>query len=44
MKLVSAGLIVGLTLGMLTSVPAADTQQLGSVRRVGVLSPSADFS
>src|SRR5207249_9931749 len=43
MKLISAGLTVALTLGMLTSLPAADTQQLGSLRRVGVLSPSADF-
>jgi len=43
MKLISAGLTVALTLGMLTSLPAADTQQLGSMRRVGVLSPSADF-
>jgi putative ABC transport system substrate-binding protein len=43
MKLISAGIIVALTLGMLTSLPAADTQQLGSMRRVGVLSPSADF-
>jgi putative ABC transport system substrate-binding protein len=42
-KLITAGLIVALTLGMLTSLPAADTQQLGSMRRVGVLSPSADF-
>jgi putative ABC transport system substrate-binding protein len=43
-KLIIAGLIVvALTLGMLTSLPAADTQQLGSMRRVGVLSPSADF-
>jgi ABC-type uncharacterized transport system substrate-binding protein len=43
MKLISAGLIVALTLGMLTSLPAADTQQLGKMPRVGVLSPSADF-
>jgi len=43
MKLISAGIIIALTLGMLTSLPAADTQQLGSMRRVGVLSPSADF-
>jgi ABC-type uncharacterized transport system substrate-binding protein len=42
-KLITAGLIVALTLGMLTSLPAADTQQLGSMRRVGVLSPSAGF-
>ncbi len=43
MKLIAAGLIVALTLGMLTSLPAADTQQLGRMPRVGVLSPSADF-
>jgi len=43
MKLIAAGLIVALTLGMLTSLPAADTQQLGKMPRVGVLSPSADF-
>jgi putative ABC transport system substrate-binding protein len=42
-KLITAGVIVALTLGMLTSLPAADTQQLGSMRRVGVLSPSAGF-
>jgi putative ABC transport system substrate-binding protein len=42
-KLITAGLIVALTLGMLTSLPAADTRQLGSMRQVGVLSPSADF-
>ena len=43
MKLIAAGLIVALTLGMLTSLPAADAQQLGKMPRVGVLSPSADF-
>ncbi len=43
MKLIASGLIVALTLGMLTSLPAADTQQLGRMPRVGVLSPSADF-
>ena len=43
MKLIFAGLIVALTLGMLTSLPAADTQQLGNMPRVGVISPSADF-
>jgi putative ABC transport system substrate-binding protein len=43
MKLIDAGLIVALTLGMLTSLPAADAQQSGKIPRVGVLSPSADF-
>ena len=43
MKLISVGLIVALTLGMLTSLPAAEMQQLGNMRTVGVLSPSADF-
>jgi len=43
MKLIAAGLIVAMTLGILTSLPAADTQQLGRIPRVGVLSPSADF-
>ena len=43
MKLIAAGLIVAMTLGMLTSLPAADTQQLRKMPRVGVLSPSADF-
>jgi len=43
MKLIAAALFVALTLGMLTSLPAADTQRLGKMPRVGVLSPSADF-
>jgi len=43
MKLIAAGFFVALTLGMLTSLPAADTQQLRKMPRVGVLSPSADF-
>jgi putative ABC transport system substrate-binding protein len=43
MKRIAAGLIVAMTLGILTSLPAADTQQLGRMPRVGVLSPSADF-
>jgi putative tryptophan/tyrosine transport system substrate-binding protein len=43
MKLIATGLIVALTLGTLTSLPAADTQQLGRMPRIGVLSPSADF-
>jgi putative ABC transport system substrate-binding protein len=44
MKLIAAALIVVvLTLGRLTSLPAADSQQLGKMPRVGLLSPSADF-
>jgi putative ABC transport system substrate-binding protein len=43
MKLIAGGIIVALTLGTLTSLPAADAQQLGKIPRVGVLSPSADF-
>jgi ABC-type uncharacterized transport system substrate-binding protein len=42
MKLISTGLIGAMTLSMVTSLPAAD-MQMGSMRRVGVLSPSADF-
>jgi putative tryptophan/tyrosine transport system substrate-binding protein len=43
MKLVSAGFTVALILGMLTSLPAAETQKLGKMPRLGLLSPSADF-
>ena len=43
MKLIAGGVIVALTLGTLTSLPAAATQQLGRMPRIGVLSPSADF-
>jgi putative ABC transport system substrate-binding protein len=43
MKLTSNGLIIAMTLGILTSLPTADAQQLRSMRRVGVLSPSADY-
>ena len=42
MKLTAAGILT-LILGMLTSLPAADAQQLGKLPWVGVLSPSADF-
>lgn len=43
MKPIAAGFVATLTLGMLTSLPAANSQQLGKMPRVGVLSPSADF-
>jgi putative tryptophan/tyrosine transport system substrate-binding protein len=43
MKLIAAGLIVALTVGICRSLPAADIQQSGKMPRVGVLSPSADL-
>ncbi|HEU4341286.1 MAG TPA: ABC transporter substrate-binding protein [Candidatus Binatia bacterium] len=42
MKLIRAGLIITLTIGVATSLPAAEAQQSRKMFRVGVLSPSAD--
>ena len=43
MKLIAAGLIVALIVGIFSSLPAADIQQSGKMPRVGVLSPSGDL-
>jgi putative ABC transport system substrate-binding protein len=42
MKLVAAGLVVAMAIGISTLLPAADPQQSRKIPQVGVLSPSAD--